>query len=151
MRRYPGRVKTRTLVASVTAFWTVSGVAAASQVRTMNPSISWARALSTSLASSLMWVPLTIAIVAVVRRAPLESGRAKRTALVILLAFARPSGFLSQKRSSKKSPSVASEERTKVRLRRAGDHAGWYSPSVVLMQGPRFTAGAHLPATRTLA
>jgi sensor histidine kinase YesM len=88
MRRYPGRVKTRTLVASVTAFWTVSGVAAASQVRTMNLSVSWARALSTSLASSLMWVPLTIAIVAVVRRAPLESGRAKRTALVIFLIVA---------------------------------------------------------------
>jgi sensor histidine kinase YesM len=77
-------VKTRTLVASVTAFWTVSGVAAASQVRTMDQGVSWGRALSTSLASSWMWVPLTIAIVAVVRRAPLESGRSRHAALAAI-------------------------------------------------------------------
>jgi hypothetical protein len=81
-------VKTRTLVASVTAFWTVSGLAAASQVRTMDPGVSWGRALSTSLASSWMWVPLTIAIVAVVRRAPLESGRSRRAALAAIAIVA---------------------------------------------------------------
>jgi sensor histidine kinase YesM len=75
-------VKTRTLFVYVTAFWTVSGVAAASEVRMMNSGVGWARALSTSLASSWMWVPLTMAIVAAVRRAPLESGRTKRAALV---------------------------------------------------------------------
>jgi sensor histidine kinase YesM len=86
--RYPEPVKTRTLVASVTTFWTVSGVATASQMRTMESGVSWARALSTSLASSAMWVPLTIAIVAVVRRAPLESGRSKRAALVMMAIVA---------------------------------------------------------------
>ena len=86
--RYAGQVKTKTLFGCVTAFWTVSGIAAASQVRTMDAGVSWARALSTSLASSWMWVPLTMAIVAAVRRAPLESGRYERAALAATVIVA---------------------------------------------------------------
>jgi len=62
-------VKNRTLVGAVVTFWTMSGIAGAGQARGMAPAASWERALSTGLASSWMWVPLTLIIVVVVRRA----------------------------------------------------------------------------------
>jgi hypothetical protein len=62
------------LVAIVMAAWTLEGLASAGSIRTM-AGTRWDQALTVALASAWMWVPLTLALIAVVARRPLDRER----------------------------------------------------------------------------
>jgi sensor histidine kinase YesM len=62
------------LIAVVLAAWTLEGIGTAGSLATMAGS-SWDRALTVSLASAWMWVPLTLALLAVVAWRPLDRER----------------------------------------------------------------------------
>ena len=87
MRR-PGLV----LLLSVTAWWTAEGVAWAARDALISESegrsTTWGENLLPALVNAWMWIPITLALVWLVRRYPLERGRWPRSLLVLSLAVA---------------------------------------------------------------
>jgi sensor histidine kinase YesM len=75
------------LVAVVLVAWTLEGIGTAGSLMTMAGS-SWGRALTVSLASAWMWVPLTLALFAVVAWRPLDRDRWPSTLLLHAAAVA---------------------------------------------------------------
>jgi signal transduction histidine kinase len=85
-------MRTRMLWLAATGGWFF--VALVSTVQTLDMAsgagraLDWSSLLRTQLASAVMWIPLTVAIVVVVRRHPLERGRRLRSLGVYALVVA---------------------------------------------------------------
>jgi two-component system, LytTR family, sensor kinase len=67
-------MRSRTLWLAVCAWWTVSGLASTGALASMG-NVPWQSALLASMASSLLWIPFTLALAALVRRLPLSRRR----------------------------------------------------------------------------
>lgn len=76
----------------VAGWWTLSGLVLATQIQVMNQStdspLDWGHSLRIALSSSWLWVPLTMFLLAAVRRFPIEPGRILRALLVLSGAVA---------------------------------------------------------------
>jgi LytS/YehU family sensor histidine kinase len=81
-------MRQRTLWIATFTWWTLNGLFIAADVAAMrDPSgrtLTWTHALTVGLASAWAWVPLTMGVVWVVRRYPLERGRTLAKSLVVL-------------------------------------------------------------------
>jgi LytS/YehU family sensor histidine kinase len=74
------------------AWWTLNGLASATNYRFLRMSqgdaVAWSEALPTSMTSALLWVPLTAMAFALAERVPLERDRLRRRLAVHLAAAA---------------------------------------------------------------
>ena len=89
----------RTLVIIVIVWWTLNGLAGVAETMTMRDAagedVELVPVLRVAMASAWMWVPLTLGLIAVVRRWPLEPGRilvalTAQAAAVALVLVLRP-------------------------------------------------------------
>lgn len=80
------------LCLAVSAWWTAEGVAWAAQDMIVSQSegekMSWQATLCSALINAWMWIPITLALIWLVRRHPLERGRWPRSMVVLTLAVA---------------------------------------------------------------
>lgn len=84
-------MRQRTLWIATFTWWTLNGLFTAADVAAMSDAsgrtITWSQALTVGLASAWTWVPLTMGVIWLVRRFPLERGESGRTlarSLVVL-------------------------------------------------------------------
>jgi LytS/YehU family sensor histidine kinase len=81
-------MRQRTLWIATFAWWTLNGLVIAADVAAMRDAsgrmLTWSHALTVGLASAWAWVPLTMGVVWLVRRHPLERGRTLARSLVVL-------------------------------------------------------------------
>ena len=83
-------MRQRTLWIATFTWWTLNGLVTAADVATMRDAsgrtLTWSHALTIGLASAWIWVPLTMGVVWLVRRHPLERGALTRSLVVLNLA-----------------------------------------------------------------
>jgi signal transduction histidine kinase len=81
-------MRQRTLWIATFAWWTLNGLFIAADVAAMRDAsgrtLPWSHGLTVGLASAWTWVPLTMGVVWLVRRYPLERGRTLARSLVVL-------------------------------------------------------------------
>jgi signal transduction histidine kinase len=83
-------MRQRTLWIAVFTWWTLNGLVTAADVAAMRDAsgrtLSWTHALTIGLATAWTWVPLTMGVVWIVRRHPLERGALTRSLAVLNLS-----------------------------------------------------------------
>jgi signal transduction histidine kinase len=81
-------MRQRTLWIATFTWWTLNGLVIAADVAAMRDAsgrtLTWSHALTVGLASAWAWVPLTMGVVWLVRRYPLERGRTLARSLIVL-------------------------------------------------------------------
>jgi LytS/YehU family sensor histidine kinase len=81
-------MRQRTLWIATFTWWTLNGLVIAADVAAMRDAsgrtLTWSHALTVGLASAWAWVPLTMGVVSLVRRYPLERGRTLARSLIVL-------------------------------------------------------------------